>query len=91
VDQGIVAIVNRALDSRTELLSWHVANSLDRRFPLPATLGPLETALVDVASATLEIQEDSIDLTVELDMSVSRAPPPRTAGQGESAFANPTR
>jgi len=91
VDQGIVAIVNRALDSRTELLSWHVADSLERWFPLPATLGPLETAHVDVASATLEIQDDSIDLTVEMEMSVSRAPPPRTAGQGEPAFANPTR
>jgi hypothetical protein len=90
VDQGIVAIVNRALDSRTELLSWHVANSLDRRFGLPATLGPLETAHVDVESATLAIEEDSIDLTVTLDMSVTRAPPPRTAGQAE-AFADPTR
>lgn len=90
VDQGIIAIVNRALDSRSELLSWQVANSLDRRFALPATLGPLETASVDVVSAALTIEEDSIDLTVKLDMSVSRATP-RTPGRFEPTLSSPTR
>jgi hypothetical protein len=85
VDRGIVAIVNRALDSRSELLAWHVANSLGHRFSLPATLGPLETAHVDVLSAALSIEEDSIDLAVTLDMGVTRAavPPGR---RGEPPF-----
>jgi hypothetical protein len=87
VDRGIVAIVNRALDSRSELLSWQVANSLGRRFSLPATLGPLETAHVDVLSAALSIEKDSIDLSVKLDMGVTRAavPPGR---RGEPLFAD---
>jgi hypothetical protein len=85
VDRGIVAIVNRALESRSELLAWHVANSLGRRFSLPATLGPLETANVDVVSADLNIVADAIELAVTLDMNVTRVSdspsPPAGGGQ----------
>jgi hypothetical protein len=79
VDRGIVAIVNRSLEARSELLAWQVANSLSQRFSLPATLGPLETATIDVVSAELKIEARWIDLSVSLEMNVSRiteVPPP---------------
>jgi hypothetical protein len=86
VDRGIVAIVNHAMEARSELLSWHVANSLGKRFSLPATLGPLETATIDVVTAELKIEARWIDLCVSLAMNVSRvsdAPaPPVGTGSG---------
>jgi len=72
IDRGIVALVNRTLEARSQLLAWHVADSLCQRFPLPATLVPLETARVDVVSASLTIDEAGIELAVSLDMGVTR-------------------
>jgi hypothetical protein len=83
VDRGIVAIVNRALEARSELLAWRVADSLGLQFQLPATLGPLETANVEVVSAGIEIDERWMELSVSLQMSVSRlsgAPLPPAGG-----------
>jgi hypothetical protein len=92
VDRGIVAIVNRALDSRSELLAWHVANSLGRQFTLPATLGPLETATIDVVSADLKIEAAAIELSVSLDMNVTRVSespsPPVGGGQRRSPLGS---
>jgi hypothetical protein len=64
VDRGIVALVNRTLESRSQLLAWHLADSLRQRFSLPETLIPLETASVDVVSSALTIDEHGIELTV---------------------------
>ena len=72
VDRGIVAIVNRALEARSDRLAWDVATSLGRQFELPATLVPLERARVDVVSATVTIDDQGIALGVTLDMSVAR-------------------
>jgi len=72
VDRGVVALVNRALESRSHLLAWHVADSIGQHFSLPETLIPLETATVDVVSAALAIDERGIDLAVTLDMNVTR-------------------
>ena len=43
-----MSLINRTLEARSQLLSWHVADSLCQRFALPVTLVPLETASVDV-------------------------------------------
>ena len=72
VDRGIVAIVNRALEARSQHLAWHVADTLCQRFALPTTLVPLETASIDVVSAALTIDATSIELGVSLEMDVTR-------------------
>jgi hypothetical protein len=73
VDRGIVSIINRALETRSERLEWRVAESLALRFALPETLVPLERARVDVVSAALTIDERGISVDVTLDVGVTRA------------------
>jgi hypothetical protein len=90
VDRGIVAIVNRALEERSQHLAWHVADTLCQRFALPTTLVPLETASIDVVSAELRIDATTIELAVSLDLDVIRvggaaASPP--GGDGRPAAA----
>ena len=72
VDRGIVAIINRALEARSQHLAWHVADTLCQRFALPTTLVPLETASIDVVSAELTIDATAIQLEVSLDLEVAR-------------------
>jgi hypothetical protein len=72
IDRGIVALVNRELEARSQLLAWRVADSLGQRFSLPETLIPLETASVDVLAASLTIDDHGIELAVTLDMNVTR-------------------
>jgi len=79
VDRGLIALINRTLAARSQLLSWHVADSFCQRFALPVTLVPLETGSVDVGSAELRIEEHWIELDVSLEMDVTRA------GRGVSA------
>jgi hypothetical protein len=73
VDRGIVSIINRALETRSERLEWRVAESLALRFQLPETLVPLERARVDVVAAALTIDERGISVGVTLDVGVTRA------------------
>jgi hypothetical protein len=73
VDRGIVAIVNRALETRSERLEWRVAESLALRFQLPETLVPLERARVDVVSAALSVDERGLSVGVTLDVGITRA------------------
>jgi hypothetical protein len=72
VDRRVLSLINRTLEARSQLLSWHVADSLCQRFALPVTLVPLETASVDVVSADLRIDAHWIELAVSLEMDVSR-------------------
>ena len=72
VDRGIVAIVNLALEARSQHLAFHVADTLCQRFALPTTLVPLETARIDVVSAALTIEATAIELGVSLEMEVAR-------------------
>ena len=83
VDRGIVALVNRTLEARSQLLAWNVAESLGQRFSLPDTLIPLENARVDVVSASLAIDEHGIDLAVTLDMNVTRTAVAPAVGGGQ--------
>ena len=82
VDRGIVAIINRALEARSQHLAWHVADTLCQRFALPTTLVPLETASIDVVSAELTIDATAIELEMSLDLEVARV---------GSAAASPAR
>jgi hypothetical protein len=72
VDRGVLLLINRTLETRSQLLSWHVADSLCQRFALPVTLVPLETASLDVVSANVHVDEHWIDLSVSLEMDLSR-------------------
>jgi hypothetical protein len=89
VDRGILALVNRTLEARSQLLAWHVADSLCQRFPLPVTLVPLETASIDVVSAGLTIHEDGIELAVSLDMGIARVGTAAAAAVGDSLQVEP--
>jgi hypothetical protein len=89
VDRGILALVNRTLEARSQLLSWHVADSLCQRFPLPVTMVPLEIASVDVVSASLTIDRAGIELAVSLDMGVTRAGTTAAAAVGDSLQPEP--
>jgi hypothetical protein len=73
VDRGITAILNRALEKRSERLEWRVAESLALRFQLPETLVPLERARVDAVAAALSIDEGGISIGVTLNVGVARA------------------
>ena len=91
VDRGIVAIVNRALEARSQHLAWHVADAFCQRFALPTTLVPLEMASIDVVSADVTIEATAIELGVSLGMDVTRvgsaAAPPVGGDQPPAAPA----
>jgi hypothetical protein len=79
LDRGVVGLVNRALEARSERLAWDVGRTLALRFVLPDTLVPLEAATVDVGAASLRVRSDALELTVSLTMHVSRLAADRAA------------
>jgi hypothetical protein len=72
LDRGIVGLVNRALEGRGDRLAWAFGKTLSRQFDLPDTLVPLEAARIDVSSAKIAILDEALELTVALQMGVSR-------------------
>ena len=52
--------------------SRDLGRTLARRFVLPDTLVPLETARIDVATAQISVIDDTLELTVSLTMHISR-------------------
>jgi hypothetical protein len=84
LDRGIVGLVNRALEARSDRLAWDFGRTLALSFLLPDALAPLETAAVDVEAARLHVRRDVLELTVSLTMHISRPP-------GELAAARSSR
>jgi hypothetical protein len=72
LDRGVVGLVNRALEARSERLAWDFGRALALRFVLPDTLVPLEAAEVAVETARVRVRADALELTVSLTMHVSR-------------------
>jgi hypothetical protein len=72
LDRGVVGLVNRALEARSERLAWDFGRALALRFALPDTLVPLEAAAVAVEMAHLRVQADALVLIVSLTMHISR-------------------
>lgn len=72
LDRGVVSLVNRALDARSERLAWDFGRALALRFLLPDALLPLEAAEVGVETARLRVRADALELTVSLTMHISR-------------------
>jgi len=71
-DRGVVRLVNRALEARSERLAWDFGRTLALRFLLPDALVPLETAAVSVEAARLRVRADALELIVSLTMHISR-------------------
>jgi hypothetical protein len=80
LDRGIVGLVNRALEARSERLAWDFGRMLALRFLLPDTLVPLEAAAVGVEVARLRVGAGVIELTIVLTMHVSRLADERATG-----------
>lgn len=72
LDRGVVRLVNRALEARSQRLAWHFGRTLAVRFALPDALVPLEAAAVAVETARLRVRADALELTVLLAMHISR-------------------
>jgi hypothetical protein len=72
LDQGVVRLVNRALEARSERLVWDFGRALALRFVLPDALVPLEAAAVGVEAARLRVRADALELIVSLTMHISR-------------------
>lgn len=72
LDRGVVGLVNRALEARSERLAWDFGRALALRFVLPDALVPLETAAVGVEEARLRVRANAIELTISLTMHISR-------------------
>jgi hypothetical protein len=72
LDRGVVRLVNRALQARSERLAWDFGRTLALRFVLPDALVPLEAAAVGVEAARLRVRPDALELTVSLTMHISR-------------------
>ena len=72
LDRSLVGLVNRALDARAVRLAWDLGRTLAKRFVLPDTLIPLETARIEVAAARIGVIGDTMELTVSLTMHISR-------------------
>jgi hypothetical protein len=72
LDRGVVGLVNRALEARSERLVWDFGRTLALHFVLPDTLVPLEAAAVAVESARLRVRADALELIVSLTMHISR-------------------
>jgi hypothetical protein len=72
LDRGIVKLVNRALERRSERLAWDFGRVLARHVVLPDALVPLEAARVDVETAELRVRADALELIVSLTTHISR-------------------
>lgn len=72
LDRGVVGLVNRALEARSDRLAWDFGRTLALRFVLPDTLVPLEAAAVGVEAARLRVRADALELTISLTMHISR-------------------
>jgi len=72
LDRGVVGLVNRALETRSERLAWDFGRALGLHFALPDTLVPLEAAAVGVDTARLRVRADALELIVSLTMHISR-------------------
>jgi hypothetical protein len=72
LDRGVVGLVNRALETRSERLAWDFGRTLGLHFALPDTLVPLEAAAVSVDTARLRVRANALELIVSLTMHISR-------------------
>jgi hypothetical protein len=75
IDQGIVGLVNHALEAINHHLAWDFGKALGLQFTLPDTLVPLEAARIEAKDASVEVFDDRIELDVSVVMSVTREPP----------------
>ena len=72
LNRGLVRLVNRALERRSERLAWDFGRTLARHVVLPDALVPLEAARVGVETARLRVRADALELIVTLTMHISR-------------------
>jgi hypothetical protein len=79
LDRGLVKLVKRALERRSERLAWDFGRVLGRHVVLPDTLVPLEAARVNVETAELRVRADALELIVSLTTHISRVADDRAA------------
>src|SRR5262245_41237367 len=72
LNRGLVKLVNRALERRSERLAWDFGRTLARHVVLPGALVRLEAAGVGVEAAGLRVRADALERIVMLTMHISR-------------------
>jgi hypothetical protein len=75
IDQGIVGLVNHALEAISHHLAWDVGKTLGLQFTLPTTLVPLAGAQIEAKDASVAVFDDHLELEIVLVMNVTREPP----------------
>ena len=74
LDRGIVALVNRQLESRGDELYWDFGHSLGISVGLPRTLVELQALQLAVTNAAVAVTADAFELTLTLSLRFQRAP-----------------
>jgi hypothetical protein len=75
LDRGIVALVNRQLDSRRDQMNWNFEKSLGFAVPLPPALQGVSMLQLGAGGATIEISADHIELALPVSLHFSKADP----------------
>jgi hypothetical protein len=74
LDRGIVALINRQLESRGDELAWDFGRTLGLSVGLPPTLVGLQALQLAVANAAVAVTADAFELTLMLSLHFQRAP-----------------
>jgi hypothetical protein len=74
LDRGVVALVNRQLESRGDELFWDFGRNLGLAVPLPPTLVGLQSLQLGVNNATVSVTGDAFELTLTLSLHFQRSP-----------------
>lgn len=74
LDRGIVALVNRQLESRGNELYWDFGHSLGFSVGLPPALVGVQALQLAVTNAAVAVTADAFELTLTLSLHFQRAP-----------------
>lgn len=72
IDQTIVQRINRALNPRDTRMVWPFGATLTRSFQMPERLEPLDRFHLRVGDGSVEVDEEKIVFTIDLDAELSR-------------------
>lgn len=72
VDAHLVELVNQALNDRQVELAWNFTRTLTHSFALPAMLESLRHFNLGVASSSVDVRPDALQLEVDLRAGITR-------------------
>lgn len=74
LDRGVVALVNRQLESRGQDMAWDFGRTLSLAVPVPALLEGIDSIQLDARNAVVTVTGEAIELGLTLSLHFLRKP-----------------